>query len=117
MYTFLARVEYTFARAVNAVALKSRCAAVPDTYANQVLYILYIYIYIYVYIYIYIYSHIYIYIYIYTYIYLYRVNPNDAQRGRFAVRCLRLNSTLEYETERNRGKGGVRRGSVLERPN
>lgn len=31
----LARVEYTIARAVDAVALKSRIAAVSDTYANQ----------------------------------------------------------------------------------
>ena len=31
----LSRVEYTIARAVDAVALKSRCAAISDTYANQ----------------------------------------------------------------------------------
>ena len=42
MCRFLARVEYTF---VDAVALKSRCEAVSDTYANQVLHRwLYIYI-------------------------------------------------------------------------
>lgn len=31
----LARVEYTLSQAVDAVALKTRCAAVSDTYANQ----------------------------------------------------------------------------------
>jgi len=47
MCRFLARVEYTLARAVDAVALKSRCAAVSDTYANQVLHIrIYLYIYV-----------------------------------------------------------------------